>query len=1156
VLRRSYSTKIDKNEQIQGFRLVFASFFIVFMSLFSSFAAADDNHTPIAVNSSTSSSIAESPVAPKTVSTPVKTVSIASSVTPKTATSADQAKGHPDTKPEPKTDSETEKTASIPPVEEIIINTTLIAEVDATITVTLDGETLESTEVHRSEDGALYVNVIPIFDALNNDFEYDSELKALIVRRSQDNAVMELYTDTGIVKANGKALGKLKHFGEVREGRFLLTPNAIAVLSGAAGKFDSDSNQFDFELDPRLRVATGFEIFVNDISLVNLNPAPKSVGSVLLLPLLPIAEELGHDVTVLDGTNEIRVRRAQDSAVFSFNLDTGLIKLRDRPYGIAKDVTYIDDINLLLPVSALEALTGTHVEVNGGSNRIDIRLDRRLKDIIKPFGDVEEIAGDTPFTPETLSFHLGPDSLNQVEAQFRAGKINGRLRYEVPDLPTNPKELEPSWLSVDFAHLNGITGSVGDYSADFRELDGVGIRRIRGVSAVKETEKGRWAAAVGQPVNGARRISDDQTRLDFGGVAGGARFASVDGWEAGAAFNVDTLNDDQVAVLSAISGRLGRKRGKKLQWDARGDIGVFNGPARESAVDIAFSGNARYDVNDNITLDGVVEYTGAEFLRTDLDVEEQIEEAAALLTDDNELVAEDEFEPDTRQRGSDEALIGAAVRFSPRKDYGFLERPAVSARAQVRRSGLVTGTESGQDLVTYGANFSTSIKNTGVNLSLSASQSHLTRRIADPIIGPSDIININTNDPLTNIESQDIPSQDLTENSWRYGIRASRDFEHFNVQAQYEKSRLADGPRFDNASVTVTSRSYNVPLPKRARVNITPSATASLNNNNTSLRGGVVANFNSGELLGKKTYLQASLGVLQSTGGVFGSRTDKFLSMTLGRRVPLGRNMSLGLAYRNDLRGNQRIGLQLDGRLEFNESRKYKATEDGRGILKGRVFLDENRDGVKQDAEPGVTRALIQVRGTGLALRSAKAGAFTIQNIKEGVHEIMIDNESLPLGFAMPDDFVGRVSIVDGQITDISVPIVQRGQIRGFTFIDSNGDGEFTTGEERVDGVTLKLDASSGEGEGVKAHTTSFGQFAFDDLSAQSYKISVTENKKANYRPGEPIEIELGQSDNLMVRVKIPLIPRDNIKLVRNTDPPDKTIPNTSVPDPQGPAPP
>jgi len=116
------------------------------------------------------------------------------------------------------------------------------------------------------------------------------------VRRSQDGVVMELYTDTGIVKADGRALGKLKHFGEVSEGRYLLTPNAITVLSGASGKFDKKTKEFSFKLDPRLKVATGFEVFVNDISLGNLNPAPKSVGPVLLLPLLPIAEELGHAV--------------------------------------------------------------------------------------------------------------------------------------------------------------------------------------------------------------------------------------------------------------------------------------------------------------------------------------------------------------------------------------------------------------------------------------------------------------------------------------------------------------------------------------------------------------------------------------------------------------------------------------------------------------------------------------------------------------------------------------------------------------------------------------------------------------------------------------------------------------------------------------------
>jgi len=381
--------------------------------------------------------------------------------------------------------------------ETVTINTKLIANIDPTITVKLDGETLQSTEVHRSENGGLYVNAMPIFTALGNDFEYDDVSKALIVRRSQDGVVMELYTDTGIVKANGKALGKLGHFGEVTDGKYILTPNAIAVLSGANGTFDNETNEFSFKLDPRLRVATGFEIFVNGLALQNLNPAPKSIGPVLLLPLLPIAEELGHDVQVIEGGSQVRVRRAQDSAVFTLNLETGLVKLRDKPYGITKDVNYIDPINLLLPVSAIETLTGTHVAIDGGTGQINIDLDDRLTGAIKPSASVDEEARTTPFTPESVSFHLGPDTLNTVDFDFRYKRVNSRLRYEIPDLPEDAKEIEPSWLSLDFAHTNGVRGSIGDYAANLRELDGVGLRRIRGAAAVKETEKGRvqWGRA-------------------------------------------------------------------------------------------------------------------------------------------------------------------------------------------------------------------------------------------------------------------------------------------------------------------------------------------------------------------------------------------------------------------------------------------------------------------------------------------------------------------------------------------------------------------------------------------------------------------------------------------------------------------------------------
>lgn len=1153
VLGRSFYKKNLKNNEKQWLKLFLVSvlcvFTSVFASVFDSEAYAEDraveggvvsNVETISASSAPNSSDAQSKKPGHTHPDNRQTSDGATADIVKTVETRLPAESPADVSPQ---ETAHESVAEIPPVETTIVNTTLIAEVDATITVTLDGETLQSTDVHRSDDGALYVNAIPIFSALNNEFEYDQNLKALIVRRSQDNAVMELYTDTGLVKANGKALGKLKHFGEVSGGRFLLTPNAIAVLSGATGTFDNASNQFDFELDPRLRVATGFEVFVNDIALVNVSPEPKSIGSVLLLPLIPIAEELGHDVRVLDGTNIIRVRRAQDSAIFTLNLDTGLIKLRDRPYGVAKDVTYIDDINLLLPVSALEALTGTHVTVSGGSNRIDIELDRRLKNVVKPQASVSDIAKNTPFTPESVTFHLGPDSLNQVEADFRTGAVNGRLRFEVPDLPTTIAEAEPSWLSVEFAHLNGITGSIGDYAADFRELDGVGIRRIRGVSAVKETREGRWALAAGAPVIGGRRISDNQSRQRFGGIAGGARYASAQGWEAGAAFNVDTLNKDQMAVLSAISGKLGRKRGNRLQWDARADLGVFNGPRREKPVDIVASGNVRYDITESLTLDVGAEYTGAEFLRSDLDAEDQIEEERALLSEDEETVIDTRLGPDTRRRGADEALLGGSIRFSPRKNYGVLDRPAVSVRAQGRKTGLVSGTDRSITSLSYGTNISTAIANTGVNLALNASQVHVTTKNASVI-------------ETTVPEEDSIDNRDV-ERSWRYGARASKDFQHFGLQAQYDRGRRSGEALTENASATVTTRTFTVTLPKSARLNLTPSATANWNGEDVGVRGGLIANLNSGQLLGKKTSLQASLGVLQSVGGRAGAQTDKFLSMTLARQVKIGNNMSLGLAYRNDLRGNQRIGLQLDGRFEFNESRKYKRTESGRGILKGRVFLDKNRDGEKQDGEPGVNQALLQVRNTGLALRSAIGGAFTIQNIKEGLHEIIVDNESLPLGFAMPDSFVGRVSIVDGQITDISIPIVQRGQIRGFTFIDSDGDGKFTSGEKRIDGVKLSLKRETqhkDSGDPIFAHTTSFGQFAFDDLAAETYIVSVNKNDRAQYEPTAPITVDLSKADGLMMRVQIPLKPKDKVKLAKNSDLPDKD--NSRVLDVKGPAPP
>ena len=496
-------------------------------------------------------------------------------------------------------------------------------------------------------------------------------------------------------------------------------------------------------------------------------------------------------------------------------------------------------------------------------------------------------------------------------------QFNGQVRYEAPDLPSSAKEAEPSWLSLDFAHINGTRGSIGDYSADFRELDGVGFRRIRGASIVKETDGARIAVAAGAPASGSRAISADQSRLEFDGFAAGARYASKDGWEAGLAYAKDGLTNDQMAVLSAISGRLGRKKDRTLQWDVNVDAGHFSGPAREKSTDVRGRGLVRLDVSSTVTIDGFVQYDGSEFLRTELDGEVRETEISNVLDAEASSESEQTTIPDLRFRGVDMGSVGASLRVTPRKDLAFLNNPAGAVRIQSQRSGVFEGEDNAVTTTSVGASLSTAIAESGINISADGTSFKTKYR-----------------------------NGQRDEDGYQWNIRAYRRMDNLSVRGQYSESRRGEDPIRRNANLTVSGYNYNLPLPKNAHLNLSPSASALWNGDDVSVRGGLFANLNSGEVFGPKTRVDASFGVLQSFSSDNRHKTDKFLTVTLGRRVRLGKNMAVGLAYRNNLEGDHRVGLVLDGRFEFNENRKFQSTKKGRGVLKGRVFLDKNRDGV------------------------------------------------------------------------------------------------------------------------------------------------------------------------------------------------------------------
>ena len=157
---------------------------------------------------------------------------------------------------------------------------------------------------------------------------------------------------------------------------------------------------------------------------------------------------------------------------------------------------------------------------------------------------------------------------------------------------------------------------------------------------------------------------------------------------------------------------------RQFQWDASADAGYFNGSARESSLDVRANLNGRFDVNETVTADAFVQYEGAEFLRTDLDIEEAQDAITEAL--DPETLAEDEeeaFIPDTRERGLDQLTIGGSLRLAPSRDVGILNNPAAALTAQQSRTGAFKTSELGTTITTTGLNVATGINNTGVSLS-------------------------------------------------------------------------------------------------------------------------------------------------------------------------------------------------------------------------------------------------------------------------------------------------------------------------------------------------------------------------------------------------------------------------------------------------------
>ena len=915
-----------------------------------------------------------------------------------------------------------------------------------------------------------------IAKALAAEHKYDSEEQLLTVIRAPDKAVFTLSFKDGLVTVGGQTVGYVPNIDKANVEHLLLSQPAIEVLTGTHFSCDSEQNSIAITLDKRLKPQFGFTMMVDGRTLAATEVLPRSIGSVLLLPLKPIINELNQKLTQPDA-NTIEIYRTQDSVTFSLDLQSGIVKMNGTTIGITPNMTYARPDQLLLPSTAIETLTGTNVKIIPGNNTIEIDMDDRLKNRVLPGEYVLKQAANTLFVAESLDFMVGNQSLTTLTLRSHFHEFNTRLRYETADFPRSGAELEPSWISMEFDSLRGYSGTLGDYSSQHRVLREVDVSRIRGLSLNTRIDNGWVIGVAGMPLVGSKQLDDDtnsntqsnfdsnsksdnssgftssfdklqQSRPTFEGFAAGIRFIHQSRqWEAGVSGR-DSLNGDSPRIVGNVYRRWLHSKGflDKASTSVDVDLGVFS-KGNEGPVDTRIRFNHSLSPASFLRVNINSTYSGVNF-----ENKAQSNEGINKINDLDGL--------GNVNNTSDHADTSLSFNFNLPYNTGL------SVFGNWGQTGLRTDYVGNS--ISYGANLSARPFQAGPWVSVTYARSY-----------------------------SKTAGEDFTLNDEVTSLWANQEIYWFRYSARLEYDLLNKNKL---ASLNLSHKPLEYHFSKQAVISANAIATGIWNH-----QSGISANIggrihaDSGILLGENLKVGADITRFQPLPSLLAddTKTDpkasNFISVTSSYRI--SRDFQLGTSYSNDLGDDHTFRLSLRGHIGINPPRRYNKTLEGKGVLKGRLFLDKNGDGLFQDDEKPLAGVLLKLEGTKLALRTDVDGFYTISNLPTGSFRIGVDESQLPLGLIRESAYIRYATVGAGQITEYDISMIKSGQIRGRIFIDANDNGKLDKGEQGLEGVTIEL--SPGD---ITTVSSAFGQYAFDELSPGGYQFKIIDSELIEQR--------------------------------------------------------
>ena len=186
------------------------------------------------------------------------------------------------------------------------------------------------------------------------------------------------------------------------------------------------------------------------------------------------------------------------------------------------------------------------------------------------------------------------------------------------------------------------------------------------------------------------------------------------------------------------------------------------------------------------------------------------------------------------------------------------------------------------------------------------------------------------------------------------------------------------------------------------------------------------------------------------------------------------------------------------------------------GSASGTVYVDLNRDGVKQAAEPALTGVTLTLTGTDSAGAAVSRTATTDVNGLYSFANLPASNgagytitETQPLGYGDSPNTPATVRTLNLAAGAVATGLDYGetvGSLAGSVYVDANNDGVHQPGETGIAGTTVALTGKDATGTAVNrtAVTDASGNYTFANLLApDAAGYAVTESQPAAWADGK-----------------------------------------------------